>query len=158
MSSAARHVVPRATWSLCLICGLWYYSTTTVICYWSQCAPMLIPSCCFYGLASCCKNLACAPFQLPSHLPLTVPTSIRFAAISTSSTRLHSLIFPSTLSWSSVARVSVRRHLHVVRWTNPNGALMIHSMPSSVSVISASNVTVVPHSPLGKACMWSVIL
>jgi hypothetical protein len=64
---------------------------------------------------------------------------------------------PSSIR-SSVARVSVRRHLHVVRCTNPRGALMIHSMPSSVSVISASNVTVVPHSPLGNACMWSVIL
>ena len=102
----------------------------------------------------CFTNLPCAPGQFSSHLLLTVPTSSLFALISTSSTRLHS---PSPFL-SSSANDAVLRHLHVVRCVNPNGALMIHSTPSSVSVISASNVTVESHSPFGRACMWSVIL
>lgn len=105
-----------------------------------------------------CTNLPCAPGQFSSHLPLTVPTSSLFALISTSSTKLHSLVVPSAATLSSSASVSVLKHLHVVRCTSPSGALMIHSMPSSVSVMFDSNETVESHSPLGSACMWSVIL
>lgn len=105
----------------------------------------------------CFKNLPCAPGQFCSHFPLTVPTNILFALISTSSTKLHSLSStPSALSASS--KVSVLKHLQVVRCVSPSGALMIHSTPSSKSVICASNLTVVSHRPAGSAFMWSVIL
>lgn len=105
----------------------------------------------------CFKNLPCAPGQFSSHFPLTVPTNILFALISTSSTKLHSLSStPSALSASS--KVSVLKHLQVVRCVSPSGALMIHNTPSSRSVICASNLTVVSHRPAGSAFMWSVIL
>ena len=105
-------------------------------------------------------NLVCTPLQLSSHFPLTVPVKILFALISTSSTKLHSpsSSSPTTRAPSSLARVSRLTTLHVVLCNKPSGARIIHSMPSSVFVISASKVTVVSHSPLGRVCILSVTL